>query len=438
MSDLVLSQTTQFRVKEVSITLADGKKIDITGIFNEINLFDNMFIPCMTGTIVVRDSQNLFDKIKLNGDEKVKIKIDKGDDSTSFVFGYEKIFVIYKISNRMNVNETSQIYTINLVNEDYLFSLQQRVIQNYVGAYSNAVERILVDYLRVRNSVANQGQSGIGFIEATSTIQNINMPPLTPFDAIEFISKRATSVTNDPDYVFFENKSGYNFISLSKLFSYDSVYNINLKPKNIDEQLTDEFFGAREYKVLSSFDTVENIKNGSYAGKFIGFDTITRTQVVTEIKDAFSETTTHGNKNSNLVEFVTKDGANPKTKVNSRVVTYPFTFTRPQLQYIRTNNPNMTTFIDNTHEYIFQRKAIFTNFMQKRLQLTMPGNFGFFSGVAVNVFIPKFAIKDEGAAGNDSIDKSLSGKYLIVGARHIIKYNKHETILEVATDSTQL
>ena len=32
--------------------------------------------------------------------------------------------------------------------------------------------------------------------------------------------------------------------------------------------------------------------------------------------------------------------------------------------------------------------------------------------------------------------KTLQGKYLIVAARHIIKYDKHETLLEVANDSS--
>jgi hypothetical protein len=34
------------------------------------------------------------------------------------------------------------------------------------------------------------------------------------------------------------------------------------------------------------------------------------------------------------------------------------------------------------------------------------------------------------------MDKSKSGKYLIVAARQMITYDKHETILEVATDSS--
>jgi hypothetical protein len=32
-------------------------------------------------------------------------------------------------------------------------------------------------------------------------------------------------------------------------------------------------------------------------------------------------------------------------------------------------------------------------------------------------------------------DKSLSGKYVIVASRHIIGYDKHETIIEVASSS---
>jgi hypothetical protein len=38
--------------------------------------------------------------------------------------------------------------------------------------------------------------------------------------------------------------------------------------------------------------------------------------------------------------------------------------------------------------------------------------------------------------GEDNEDTSLSGKYLIIASRQIIGYNKHETIIEIATTST--
>ena len=56
------------------------------------------------------------------------------------------------------------------------------------------------------------------------------------------------------------------------------------------------------------------------------------------------------------------------------------------------------------------------------------------SGFTLNLQIPKRAVKSE---NDDLFDKSLYGKYLIIGTRHIIKYNMHETIIDVVTDSTQ-
>ena len=55
------------------------------------------------------------------------------------------------------------------------------------------------------------------------------------------------------------------------------------------------------------------------------------------------------------------------------------------------------------------------------------------SGFNVSVKAPFFGIKEP---GSDNDDVSLSGKYIIVGSRHIIGYDKHETIIEVATTST--
>ena len=53
------------------------------------------------------------------------------------------------------------------------------------------------------------------------------------------------------------------------------------------------------------------------------------------------------------------------------------------------------------------------------------------SGYAV-----QFNMPNRNQETNVNGDESLSGKYVITGVRHIIRFDKHETILEVATDST--
>ena len=82
-----------------------------------------------------------------------------------------------------------------------------------------------------------------------------------------------------------------------------------------------------------------------------------------------------------------------------------------------------------------KRKAIIENLMSKRLKVAMPGNFQLTSGFNVNVEAPIFGKKFK---GDDNEDKSLSGKYIIVASRQVIGYEKHETIIEVATTSSDV
>ena len=119
---------------------------------------------------------------------------------------------------------------------------------------------------------------------------------------------------------------------------------------------------------------------------------------------------------------------------DSRVTLYPFQLPRTTNDYLKSKDPVATNNIDDTHNYIFQRKAIFTNLFQRKLRVTMPGNFRLWSGSNVMMNLPnRFSSKKESEG-----DQTVRGKYLIVAARHIIRYDKHETILEVATDSTNM
>jgi hypothetical protein len=58
------------------------------------------------------------------------------------------------------------------------------------------------------------------------------------------------------------------------------------------------------------------------------------------------------------------------------------------------------------------------------------------SGFNLNLRVPDFSIKEPGDDANE--DRGTSGKYLIVATRHIIGFEKHETVLEVATTSNEL
>jgi hypothetical protein len=68
MSDKKLSQSTDYTIKELSI-VAGNEKIDVSGVFEEINLYDNILTPVRSGNIVIRDALNLSRILRFDGTE---------------------------------------------------------------------------------------------------------------------------------------------------------------------------------------------------------------------------------------------------------------------------------------------------------------------------------------------------------------------------------
>lgn len=427
-SQVTITQPTQFSIKELHLSIPNQKdRFDLSSIFQELNLFDNLFCPCVSGNIQILDAFNLIEKFKLDGNEKIKIQIDKGSEVSS-ALRFEKEYIVYKVTNIKNINLTSKTYTVHFCSEEYILSEQKKISQSYNDTYSNAVQTILKDYLKVPFAAPSKGRAGTGIIYPSSGPKDFILPSLTPFDSLNWIAKRAVSERYQaPSYVFYENaQMGYNFVPIDFLMDLPTSFNINLKPKNIGGNETSDFLGARDLKILSGFDLLENIKGGSYAGKFVGFDTLTKTIKITNMQTVFED----GFEGTSYTSAYTKERVSYDKMNESRVVTYPYATSRMDAAYIKDNDPDRINFMDNTEDYIYQRKSIFSNFLQKRIQLLMSGNFGLFSGTTIYLTVPKYSAKEN----NRDYDNTLSGKYLITAARHIIKYDKHETLIEVSTD----
>lgn len=427
---MAILQSTQFVIDKLVITSKDGKnQYDIVNAFEELNLFDALTIPCMSGNILIRDAIGLSSKINFDGSEYIHIRILK-DASRPDLMWFERKFLIYEKPERKSKNQTSELYTLHFASEEFFLSKQKKVRKTYNSNYSDIVKTILIDQLKVPNKAGE-----IGIIEPTKGLHEHTVPNLSPFDAIEQIAKRSVDSQGLPNYVFFQTQSGYNFVSLSKLNSQESVAEIEFGAKNVgcSSNIAADVYGARDVKVVSQFNYAQNIESGVYAGKFIGVDTLTRTLVTRNISfnDVYSAGK-HSNPNSMNVNVPNKENKPAYQMYDSRITLFPFQLSRTTNEYLKSKDPVATNNIDDTHNYIFQRKAIFTNLFQKKLRVTMPGNFRLWSGSNVMMNLPNRF----NAIGETEGDKTVRGKYLIVAARHIIRYDRHETILEVATDST--
>ena len=70
---------SQFRVKEVVI-VTKGGPIDITAIYEEINIFDSLFLPVVSGNILITDALGLSNRLSFDGSEVIAMEIEKTAD----------------------------------------------------------------------------------------------------------------------------------------------------------------------------------------------------------------------------------------------------------------------------------------------------------------------------------------------------------------------
>jgi hypothetical protein len=215
------------------------------------------------------------------------------------------------------------------------------------------------------------------------------------------------------------------------MISAPESFTINFQPKNLKDDRY-ELYGARQYEVVSQFDLNKNIASGVYGSRYIGFDMDNRSLVVKNMDfSKIYSLSEHANKTPNIGMITNKLGKITNA-YDSRVVFQPTSILNQVSSWTKENDPYSIDVSDDNYNYLAQREALFRNLMSKRLRIVMPGNFDLTSGLTANLIIPK---RGEKAVSEDTEDKSLSGKYLIIATRHIISYQKHETVIEVATDS---
>ena len=255
-------------------------------------------------------------------------------------------------------------------------------------------------------------------------MHNFTIPNLSPFEAMDWLVERSITFENLPNFFFFENRSGYNFVSLTSLMSRNSVGTINFDIKNVDD-LNQEFFGARSVQVLTQSHLGKAIRNGIFAGTMIEFDNYSgyyneKTFGINDLTKKLN------NKNNHGTAVTNRNGTDLTTAFASRTITSISPVGRQTgvvADYLKQNDPDTANIVDDTNNWKYPRKSIVSNLVQKRLKMTVPGDFIFSSGF--NVDLKGFNLTMVSKA--NSKDVSTNGRYMIIAARHMIKPQKFET-----------
>lgn len=184
-------------------------KIDLRPIILEINLFESLAQPFISGAILLTEALSLITTIPIVGEEQIHIKF--WTPHTGFKKKIDltfQIVAVEQMQGELTVRENC--YIIRIVSPEAVMDWTHRIRKSYADmSLDQAAKKLFDQYLKVDTELTTSPASG------TNTIV---IPNMHPSEALRFIAKQAKSDQYAPsNFVFFQNADGFFFKTLDEL-----------------------------------------------------------------------------------------------------------------------------------------------------------------------------------------------------------------------------
>jgi hypothetical protein len=413
-----------FDILKLELTsYASGQKLDVTNIWDEIEIFEDMYTNCLSGSIVLMDTLNLIYHFSLCGREKLTItyKTPYFDPAGNTLV--TKTFRVYKISQRApNANDKSLRYTLHFVSEEFVKSQQTKISKFYEGRVDEIITKVYEEHLKTDKPLdASKCMYRHKFI----------IPYWSPLTAINWLTARATDSENNENcnWIFYEDLEGFKLKSFAELGKQQPVgeyeYFAQARegqdgvPANRD--LDKEYRTIRDFLMMEYHNTMKNIESGFYASRMMWHDIVRKQWGCVDYaynEDFFKAD--HIEKNP----LVAAGNDNLSVNPLSHLKFYP----KHKWLY------DGTTDNDKSQDFIPKRNAQMQQIEGSKLHFTLPGDSRRRIGEVIKVTIPSFEEKQN--PFTDWLDKYMSGKYIITAIRHYLTLSGGYTMrVELSRDS---
>ena len=407
-----------YKLEAVTLTsLISTQTADLSGLCKQIEIFEDMFSPCLTAKLHIEDSYNFPEFFPITGQEKVTIIFKADIDS---IEPTRLVFRVYKLDTQDILrNGRSQSYVLHLISEGGYLNYSQQCGYAVSGHTSTMVSTILMQHFP--ESVWKSKLQ----IEISSDNYSFVLPQnYTPFKAINWLASKAMASVGDgySPYFFYETFDGYCFKSLSNIIEEGSrevipyfntepnfPFGMDRFPSPYDTNLPSDFHRVQKLTEHSRFDMAENIMQGTISSTLEVHDILRKEKRKTTLRelDVFSKKRKLG------AGMMFRTGDPETTRVMDGALYY-----EPSTPYTAHNDRNNIT--DNTQvENILLRRNYHLNTMlTQKIDIDIFGDNRKRVGQVIDLIVPNISVNGNLAEGQ--IDKNLSGKFLITSIKHTL------------------
>ena len=424
------------KIERLSLQAANGV-YDLIPHLLELNIYENLFSPHLSGNITLSDTYNLPYKLPIRGEETIECEILM-EGAPDVLALKPPLFHIHNLSDRfLRAAGTSQQYTLNFVSEQCISNLHARVSKAYTNTLVNEiVEDIWETYL-------DDDRNGLD-TEITYNEIDCIIPNWSPHYAMGWLAARAQPQQegNAVNYVYCETLDGVFFKSLQSLAKQTPVLTFGLEPRVTDihkvEALTGGYIKVDHMYFMDDFRKLYNIPAGNYSSKLITHDITTKkilqydysslddwemynhialnkpianseieVKSVDEPRKSFAPVADES--------FAIEEGPHLSQQTDSKVYFYP---THTNLYQNSAAAPDEVLYHNKVEEWKCQRNAQMSYYTTNaiKMQVQCSGLQFLRVGMMVKMNVPAMAPSSQ----DGSIDKFLSGSYMITAIRHIV------------------
>ena len=403
---------------KVRIITPSGFYQDIAGQVITVQMYEDLFSPFITGSLIVKESLDLINLFPFIGEEYLELEIRTPTLEKNNI---KNTFYIYKMGNRELLGDRSVVYQLHFISTEAVADLNKKISKTFTGKVSDMVQKFVSD----KSDGMESTKSVIVEPSINSTKYTSNY--WSPVQNIMYLTDTAINVNGTPDFVFFENRDGFYFISLESLYSnnvsqeftYDKYTRDDLPGGGSVRNVQEDYKRIISISIPTGFDYMDRIRSGMLSSKLITYD-VTKKTYTTKNYDMFKRF----DKQKHLNTFPIN--SNKSIFRNNALIMNEYKAFA-----------NHSGFGDVTNNRIVQERTSLMKLAEaNKLEITVPGRADYTVGQKIAVVLNKIEpISDK---SEDTTDKMFSGYYIIAAINHYVDREKHECVMEVIKESSQL
>lgn len=401
-------------VEKILITTSRGFYQDIRNQVIGLQIFEDIYAPFITGTLMVLDSLDLLNVFPLIGEEYLHLKLSTPSLERGNI---DSKFYIHKMSDRIPTGDRGFAYQLHFISEEALIDLNKKISKSFGGKCSDIAQKILTDEqygFQLKNVI----------IEPTSNHTKFTSNFWSPVKNINAVCDTAINMNGSASYLFFQDRYNYNFVSLESLykteiyqeFRYDN-YVRDIRTDGTDvRNINEDYKRIRDLKIPVAYDYIERTRNGMYGSKLYTYD-ITTKRVVSKNYDMLQNYSNQFHLNQYPIA-----SNSAVYRYNSLIITMP----KMSESYSGYGDVTNAGSIQNRVSLMEQIKSY-------KLTIIVPGRLDYTVGLRILLTLYKKEPTRE--EDTDIIDDMYSGTYIISAINHYISRNQHECTLEIVKES---